>query len=316
MMETKKNPPNHHQAQHFMERWELQGQGFYFLTYIFSSLPWIHQDHHAIAEASDLFDRGIPLEGGGVLLKKKAGGLEKGGGSLSSGGGGGWLYRLPFDCFFFRFLHRGVVIVLVCFFWASMALQTSLLLFFLVFVFFFKDFTWGSCVCIGFMLCLTSGRCAWWSSCFHMSFIVGMVLFIGIWPLRRLGLVRLHGFHALSYVRPLRLVELVFSHEFHRWGGVVFWYLAVAPAGTRAFAWVSCFVLRFLRGFFSPEVLCKCFLQRFFLQKFLCRCCLGRFFLHKFLCQYFHLRFFSRSFSAHVFFEDISPDVFLQISFK
>ena len=33
-----------------------------------------------------------------------------------------------------------------------------------------------------------------------MSFIVGMVLFFGIWPLRLLGLVRLHGFHALSYV--------------------------------------------------------------------------------------------------------------------
>ena len=59
-----------------------------------------------------------------------------------------------------------------------------------------------------------------------------------------MGLLRLHWFHALSHVRPLRLVELVFSHEFHRWDGVVYWYLAVAPAGARAFAWVSCFVLR------------------------------------------------------------------------
>ena len=32
------------------------------------------------------------------------------------------------------------------------------------------------------------------------------------------------------YVRPLRLAELVFSHEFHRWDGVVFSSPAVAPS--------------------------------------------------------------------------------------
>ena len=84
---------------------------------------------------------------------------------------------------------------------------------------FFEDFTSGSCVCIGFMLSLTSGCCAWWSSCLHMSFIVGMVLFLLSGRCACWGSCVCMGF----MLRPaVRLVELVFSHEFHRWDGVVF----------------------------------------------------------------------------------------------
>ena len=113
-------------------------------------------------------------------------------------------------------------------------------------------------------------------------------------------------------IRPLRPVELVFLHEFHRWNGVVSFLSglcacwdscvcrgfmlrpAVAPGGARVFTWVSslgwccvlipgrcacwdwCVVLRLLRGLFFPcSSLQLCFPEFVFpkvLQTFLCRC--------------------------------------------
>ena len=126
---------------------------------------------------------------------------------------------------------------------------------------------WDSCVCRGFMLSLEwccffliSGLCARWSLCFYMSFIVGMVLFLFYLAFAPAGTRAFAG--VSCYVRPLRLVELVFSHGFHRWDGVVFSSPAVAPAGTGALSYV------YFADCFSPVVLCSCVFPNLFLQRF------------------------------------------------
>ena len=139
-----------------------------------------------------------------------------------------------------------------------------------------------------------SGLCACWDSCVCRGFFYpwnGVVFF---------------------NIRPLRPVELVFLHEFHRWNGVVSFLSglctcwdscvcrgfmlrpAFAPGGARVFTWVSslgwccvlipgrcacwdwCVVLRLLRGLFFPcSSLQLCFpefVSPKVLQTFLCRC--------------------------------------------
>ena len=166
---------------------------------------------------------------------------------------------------------------------------------------------------------LISGLCAWWSLCFYMSFIVGMVLFLFYLAFAPAGTRAFAGVSCYPWngvvffnIRPLRLVELLFLHEFHRWNGVVSFLSglcacwdscvcrgfmlrpAVAPGGARVFTWVSslgwccvlipgrcacwdwCVVLRLLRGLFFPcSSLQLCFpefVSPKVVQTFLCRC--------------------------------------------
>ena len=131
-----------------------------------------------------------------------------------------------------------------------------------------------ACLCRGFMLSLEwccffqypafapGGACVFtWVSSLEWC------CFFSLWPLRLLGLLPLQGFHAIVgmvlfffNIRPLRPVELVFLHEFHR-GMVLFLFsLAFAPAGTPAFAGVSCYcwngVVFFQYPAFAPGGAC------------------------------------------------------------
>ena len=131
-----------------------------------------------------------------------------------------------------------------------------------------------------------SGLCVRWSLCFYMSFIVGMVLFLFYLAFAPAGTRAFAG--VSCYVRPLRLVELVFSHGFHRWDGVVFSSPAVAPAGTGALSYV------YFADCFSPVVLCSCVFPNLFFQRFSKRFSAdvsGRIGFHRFLCEYFHRSF-------------------------
>ena len=102
-----------------------------------------------------------------------------------------------------------------------------------------------------------------------MSFIVGMVLFFDIRPLRLLGLMRLHGFHALSYV--------FFAFFFSRSSLQLFSSEVVSPNVSlqmffsKFFFSTGFFANIFLEDFF-PQVSLQMFSLMFFFPEVLCKC--------------------------------------------
>ena len=102
-----------------------------------------------------------------------------------------------------------------------------------------------------------------------MSFIVGMVLFFDIRPLRLLGLMRLHGFHALSYV----FFEFFFSRSSLQLfsSEVVSPNVSLQMFFSKFFFSTGFFANIFLEDFF-PQVSLQMFSLMFFFPEVLCKC--------------------------------------------